>query len=185
MPRAITHDLKLRRARAPLERFLGESSGLGPRRGPILIQLPPSFAFDRRVIGRFLDLLRGLHTGAVVCEPRHATWFNGSVDHFLSRYEIGRVAADPVRAAGADMPGGWPGIIYYRLHGSPRPYWSRYTPEYISALAGRMVPGAWCIFDNTAAGAALPNALELTSAIGEAAGQAKACPYERVPQALP
>lgn len=165
MPRAITHDLKLRRSRAPLERFLGESSGLGDRRGPLLIQLPPSFAFDRRVIGRFLDLLRGMYAGPVVCEPRHATWFNAAVDGFLSSYEVARVAADPVRAPGADRPGGWPGIIYYRLHGSPRPYWSRYTEEYISSLARHMADETWCIFDNTAAGAALPNALELRSAI--------------------
>src|SRR5687767_4510739 len=56
LPRTITHDLKLRRARLPLERFLGESAGLGNRRGPLLVQLPPSFAFDARVVARFLDL---------------------------------------------------------------------------------------------------------------------------------
>ena len=165
MPRTITHNLKLRRARAPLEQFLRESSALGGKRGPILIQLPPSFTFDRRVVGRFLELLRTLHAGPLVCEPRHATWFTAAVDGFLSGFEVARVAADPVRAADADRPGGWPGIVYYRLHGSPRPYWSRYEPEYVSSLAARMAPGAWCIFDNTAAGAALPNALEMTSAL--------------------
>jgi uncharacterized protein YecE (DUF72 family) len=64
------------------------------------------------------------------------------------------------------QPGGWPGLIYFRLHGSPRKYWSAYSTEFLSALATRLGDGAksverWCIFDNTASGAALGNALEL------------------------
>lgn len=165
LPRAITHDLKLRRARAPLERFLGESAGLGDRRGPLLVQLPPSFAFDARVVARFLYLLRARHTGAVVWEPRHATWFTDAAGLLLSRYEVTRVAADPVCAAGADLPGGWPGLTYHRLHGSPRTYWSRYEPGFIAALASRLAPDAWCIFDNTASGAAVENALELRASV--------------------
>src|SRR5687768_7415869 len=54
LPRSITHDGRLRRARQPLERFLAESEGLGRKRGPLLVQLPPSFAFERRAVCRFL-----------------------------------------------------------------------------------------------------------------------------------
>jgi len=32
---------------------------------------------------------------------------------------------------GTRTPGGWHGIVYYRLHGSPRTYWSRYDADYI------------------------------------------------------
>ena len=77
------------------------------------------------------------------------------------------MAADPARVPEAGEPGGWPGLVYYRLHGSPRMYYSDYSPAYLDALAasisaarGRGAP-AWCIFDNTAAGAATPNALDL------------------------
>src|SRR5687768_6862950 len=41
LPKTITHELRLARVRAPLERFLDETGGLGGKRGPILIQLPP------------------------------------------------------------------------------------------------------------------------------------------------
>jgi uncharacterized protein YecE (DUF72 family) len=44
-------------------------------------------------------------------------------------------------------------------------YWSRYSVEYIRELADRLTtwdaPEVWCIFDNTAAGAAIENAMEL------------------------
>ncbi|MEO7134683.1 MAG: DUF72 domain-containing protein [Vicinamibacterales bacterium] len=53
-----------------------------------------------------------------------------------------------------------------RLHGSPRKYWSRYDDHYIETLAAalRGIPVAeaiWCVFDNTASGAAIDNAWRL------------------------
>jgi uncharacterized protein YecE (DUF72 family) len=192
LPRAVTHDGELRRARVPLERFLAESSGLGSRRGPILVQLPPSLVFDRRVAATFFDLLRARYADAAVCEPRHASWFTAAAEALLARFRIARVAADPPPVEGADVPAGWTGIVYYRLHGSPRKYWSRYAADYIDRLARILTvqsagpeprvanraprtanrePRAadpryvWCIFDNTASGAAVENALELRSAL--------------------
>jgi uncharacterized protein YecE (DUF72 family) len=166
LPRVITHDHKLRRVRPALERFLEETAGLGPKRGPLLVQLPPSLAFDQRVVARFFDLVRSRYDGSLLCEPRHETWFSSAVDALLHRYHVARVAADPPPAPGAELPGGWPDLVYFRLHGSPRMYWSRYDAGYIEGLAGRLrqIPPStesWCVFDNTATGAALENALEV------------------------
>lgn len=166
LPRIITHDQQLKRPRLPLERCLEESAGLGPKRGPVLVQLPPSLGFDNRVASRFFDLVRERYDGALVCEPRHETWFSARADALLVRYRVGRVAADPPPAPGAEVPGGWNGIVYFRLHGSPRKYWSRYTTQYVETVAKALrtaPPSAdrWCVFDNTASGAALENALEL------------------------
>ena len=171
IPRTITHDQQLRRARLPLTQFLDESAGLGHKRGPLLVQLPPSLQFDARVAGRFFGLLRRAYPGFVVCEPRHETWFSSTAEALLVRFEVARVAADPPPAPGADCPGGWGGIVYYRLHGAPRKYWSRYPRDDIDRL-GRAVRAAsaaadvWCVFDNTASGAALENAWELNELLG-------------------
>jgi uncharacterized protein YecE (DUF72 family) len=170
VPRRITHELKLRRPRIELERFLAETAGLGSKRGPLLVQLPPSHAFNRRLVTRFFEQFRAQHKGAIVCEPRHATWFTASADRLLEAYQVARVAADPSVAAGASQPGGWKGLTYFRLHGSPRMYWSRYSTDAIRTLADTLrssrAVDAWCVFDNTAMGTALQNACELMSLIG-------------------
>jgi uncharacterized protein YecE (DUF72 family) len=167
VPRLITHDRALTRARAPLTRFLGEIGGLGHKLGPLLVQLPPSFAFDAGRVGRFFDLLRGLHAADVVCEPRHATWTSAAAARLLESFRIARVAADPPRAPGLETPGGWTGIVYYRWHGSPRPYFSPYSTADLDRLAAAIRPHAavdtWCIFDNTGSGSAAGNALDLVS----------------------
>ena len=79
IPRAITHDLKLQRAREPLIAFLAQTDGLAEKRGPLLLQLPPSLTFDGPVLTRFLNMVRRVYAGAIVCEPRHATWFSPRV----------------------------------------------------------------------------------------------------------
>ena len=166
MPRAITHELKLRDAQEALAAFLTQTDGLAHKRGPILVQLPPSFSFDAAVVTPFFELLRTLYGGSVVCEPRHATWFRPAVASLLDRYGISRVAADPPPVPEAAVPAGSPQVAYFRLHGSPRKYWSRYDDSYIATLAEtvRRIPGAedvWCVFDNTASGAAVENAWQL------------------------
>ena len=147
-----------------LEAFLSESAGLESKRGPLLVQLPPSLQFDPRVAGRFFTLFRSLYEGPLVCEPRHQTWFEApGVDALFTRHQVARVAADPAVLEAGSRPGGWAGLIYFRLHGSPRTYWSSYAPAFIDdiATAMRAHDEAWCIFDNTASGAAFENAWQL------------------------
>jgi uncharacterized protein DUF72 len=60
---------------------------------------------------------------------------------------------------------GWPGIVYYRWHGSPRAHFSPYSDADIGKLASAiqsLSAETWCIFDNTGSGSAAGNALDLT-----------------------
>jgi len=165
IPRAITHNLKLQRAREPFIAFLAQTDGLAEKRGPLLLQLPPSLTFDGPVVTRFLNMVRRVYAGAIVCEPRHATWFSPLVDALLERYQVSRVAADPPPVPDSTIPAGWSRMAYFRLHGSPRTYWSRYDEKAIATLAGTLdkatAEQVWCVFDNTASGAAIENAWEL------------------------
>ena len=168
LPRAVTHDQMLVAADVLLEVFLEEVTGLGSRLGPLLVQLPPSLAFDGGHVEEFLRTLRRLHAGAVACEPRHESWFGAEADALLRGHGVARVAADPARVPAAAEPAGDGRLVYYRLHGSPRMYYSDYEIERLEDVAGRlrfaMAAGAetWCILDNTTLGAATGNALALS-----------------------
>ena len=121
VPRLITHDLKLLRARAPFEQFLAQSSGLGDQRGPLLVQLPPSFVFDPRIATRFFNMVRTHYDGPLVCQSRHPTWFAARPDAVMRRYAVARVAAIPPITDGANAPGvGWERLLSFPR--SPRMY---------------------------------------------------------------
>jgi uncharacterized protein YecE (DUF72 family) len=172
VPRAITHDQALVAADVLLEVFLEEVAGLGSRLGPLLVQLPPSLALDAEHAEEFFETLRGLHAGPVACEPRHESWFGAGAEQLLRRHRISRVAADPPRVPLAAEPGGDAGLVYYRLHGSPRIYWSDYEAPRIAAQAELLRAAAagserWCIYDNTTLGAATGNALALARLLAE------------------
>jgi uncharacterized protein YecE (DUF72 family) len=171
LPRAITHDQGLVAADVLLEVFLEEVAGLGARLGPVLVQLPPSLAFDHEHADEFFQTLREMYTGAIACEPRHESWFSAAADLLLRRHRVARVAADPARVPAAAELGGDPSLEYFRLHGSPRMYYSDYEPGRLAQYARRIAVGnaaaeRWCIFDNTTLGAATGNALALSELIG-------------------
>lgn len=166
VPQAITHERRLVGVEDLLARFLDETDGLGGKRGPLLIQLPPSLAFEVERIAPFLEAWRERTDAPTVLEPRHASWFEAGTDDLLAAHRIARVAADPAVVPFAAEPGGWRGLAYHRLHGSPVMYASAYEPEVLDALAGRLAEEAktaetWCVFDNTRFGAATWDALAL------------------------
>ncbi len=171
LPRELTHSRRLKDP-APFESFLEQAGALGEKLGPLLAQLPPSLPFDPQTAANFFAALRGLYGGPLVCEPRHRSWFTPEAEALLDRHRVGRAAADPALNDQAAEPGGWLETVYYRLHGSPQMYYSTYSSAYLQALAGRLEEQAgqgravWCIFDNTAEGAALGNALELLELAG-------------------
>ncbi|WP_406857751.1 DUF72 domain-containing protein [Alsobacter sp. KACC 23698] len=170
-PKSVTHsdwsDIE-----PDLDAFFAETAGLGDKLGPILIQLPPKRVFAAIEAGAFLSAFRDRTGGDIVLEPRHASWFGPEADDLLQARRVARVAADPPRASGADRPGGWSGLAYFRLHGSPEIYRSSYAGERLDALASVMRAAAdagsqtWCIFDNTTSYAAAGDALALVRLLG-------------------
>ena len=163
-PKTVTHERRLGDAADLFARFVDEVSALGARLGPLLVQLPPSLAFDRAVADTFFTAARTRWPGPLALEPRHPTWFETDAETVLLTHEVARVAADPARVEAAAHPAGWSGLAYWRLHGSPRMYYSAYDADYLEALAAdlkRASGEVWCVFDNTVSGAAAANALDL------------------------
>jgi uncharacterized protein YecE (DUF72 family) len=175
-PKTVTHAAKLINTGGALLEFFDAVRGLGGKLGPVLVQLPPKLAFDDGVAREFFTTLRELHPGAVVLEPRHPSWFTGSVDRLLRSFEIARVAADPPKGSElAARPGGWPGFSYWRLHGVPHTYYSDYDQHWLQTFAKQLksckdasaLEETWVIFDNTALGHATANAVWMNDVLRE------------------
>ncbi len=170
MPKAITHTAKLVNTGGALLEFFDAVRGLGDKLGTVLVQLPPKSVFDEGAAREFLTTLRELHPGAVALEPRHSSWFTALANSLLQDFNIARVAADPPKGSElAARPGGWPGLRYWRLHGSPRTYYSNYDEQWLQDFVKRLQPykdkledqEVWVVFDNTALGHATGNAVWL------------------------
>ncbi|MBZ2207545.1 DUF72 domain-containing protein [Massilia soli] len=170
LPRTISHDAGLRDIAVPLAQFASEVSALGGKLGCLLLQLPPKLAFDAGVAADFFDRAAAMFGCMIACEARHPGWFAPEATALLAARNITRGIADPAKGQpGAHEPTS--ADIYVRLHGSPRIYYSSYSDDYLDELGRNMAGHAkagrdvWCIFDNTASGASVPNALALVDAL--------------------
>ena len=175
-PKAMTPQSSLAPTHAQMQSFLHEVRHLGGKLGPILLQFPPRQGFDPVQAEDFFCLFRDLYpTGHAAVEARHDGWFCPEAEQLLQKFQMARVMADPPPVPEAARPGGDLGLVYARLHGSPRMHYSSYPVEWLehlgSILSTYFEVETWCVFDNTALGAAIDNASTL--ARGMSPGQAE------------
>ncbi len=166
LPRSITHEAKLHDIAEPLRDFAAQAGALGGKLGCVLVQLPPKLGFDADLAGKFFGRMKETFSCTIACEARHPEWFAEGASALLERQGVTRVIADPPKGRdGPHRP--TTDTIYVRLHGSPRIYYSSYGDDYLDELARNMLQHAragrtvWTIFDNTASGASVPNALRV------------------------
>ena len=160
MNRGLTHFHRLKDT-SELPAFIESVAGLGEKWKALLVQLPPSLAYDAAVAQSFFAEVRRLHSGPIACEPRHASWTAADAVATLGGYGVGIVRTQIPRL---DEPVGV-GPAYVRLHGTPRRYYSAYSSEQIAQLAAWLRAHSthprFVVFDNTASSAATLNAREL------------------------
>jgi uncharacterized protein YecE (DUF72 family) len=170
MPRSITHESQLKRCAADVARFYEEIASLQPKLSVVLVQLPPSLEYDGRTVRAFFKSVPRIRGTKLVCEPRHPSWFSKAAEHALREAGVARVGADPARCPGAEAPGGLLRFAYFRWHGTPRMYYSKYSAAQLAAFAAMIKKSKaaqiWCVFDNTALHAAWDDALQFVDALG-------------------
>ncbi len=88
LPKAITHDRKLRDCEGLLEEFLGALEPLGAKLGCVLIQLPPYFCpnYDEVALRHFIHRLPTRIRFAV--EFRHSGWHLPRISHLLEAHRV-------------------------------------------------------------------------------------------------
>lgn len=167
LSRLITHQKKLRDVEELLGRFLERLQPLRGKLGPLLVQLPPSFAFDEECLRRFAGALSEQAPGLrAALEARHPSWLEPAALELLEVHQIACVVAD----SGGRFPSCeavTAPFVYLRFHGPGELYVSRYERDTLAAYADKIAPwlaegrDVWAMFNNDFAAYAVENALEL------------------------
>jgi uncharacterized protein YecE (DUF72 family) len=101
VPRRITHDRRLRGVTQEFSHFLATTAALETRRGPLLVQLPPSLAIDRARLEEFLALIPAGQPMAF--EFRHVSWHDAAVYEALQARNFALVVADTDEAGASPI----------------------------------------------------------------------------------
>jgi uncharacterized protein YecE (DUF72 family) len=171
--RFITHIRRLKEATDAWRAFLEHTSALGRKRGPILLQFPPSFRKDTELLAAFLQggsQIESVDDIHLAFEFRHSSWFDQEVYGILAKQGSALVIAHSQRYPQAPfVPTS--GFVYLRLHGPGTLFASSYTDGDLRHWAadvrawidsGRSV---YVYFNNDYQGFALENARRLIDMI--------------------
>jgi uncharacterized protein YecE (DUF72 family) len=88
----LTHFKKLKDPEEPVERLMSRARELGPKMGPILLQLPPNMHRNEERLDAALALLAP--QARVAVEFRHDSWYAESVREVLARHGAALCLAD-------------------------------------------------------------------------------------------
>jgi uncharacterized protein YecE (DUF72 family) len=110
--RYLTHVRRLRDPREPVDLFVSRAERLGPRLGPVLLQLPPNLPAAPDRLGETLAAFG--RRCRVAVEFRHPSWLTDDVFALLDRSRSAFVLADrPGLRIDPIVTGGW---SYLRFH---------------------------------------------------------------------
>lgn len=164
-PRAITHYRKFVNA----EKFLSDfyttvQEGLKEKLGCVLFQMPERIAYKEQKLEQIIESVHPQFKN--VLEFRNETWWNAHV--------FNRLAANNITFCGMSHPSLPPDVIqntnilYYRFHGVPQLYKSKYDAEQLHRFAYEVenitaVKDAFVYFNNDIDASAITNALDMQS----------------------
>jgi uncharacterized protein YecE (DUF72 family) len=154
--RYLTHIKRLSDPEEPVDRFVRRVAGLGPKLGPVLIQLPPQLRIDRerlvRALDRFPDGMR------VAVEFRHDSWFTDEIRTILSERAVALCLADRRGVLGPIWrTADWTYLRFHEGRAHPRP---SYGDAALGTWAQRLADqwsadeDCWVYFNNDHGGAA-------------------------------
>jgi uncharacterized protein YecE (DUF72 family) len=166
--RFITHMKKLTDVETPLANFFASGVlALGPKLGPVLWQLPPTF---RRDDDRLARALEALPPGRHAFEFRHASWFAEPVYELLRAHAAALVIADRPEIKSFqshELTADW---TFVRFHAGTRGRRGNYSERELEEWAERLlswpVREAFVYFNNDWEGFAIRNALRLRELLG-------------------
>lgn len=156
--RFLTHIKRLREPDEPTRRLMGAAAGLGPRLGPVLLQLPPNLTAEPERLAACLECFPpGIR---VAVEVRNESWWNDDVRQVLTRHGAALCWADRLGRPATPLwrTADWG---YVRFHEGAACPWPRYGERALRSWfdrAARTWPDpadVYVYFNNDPGGAAV------------------------------
>lgn len=167
--RVVTHRRRLKGAKPSIVRQRDNAKPLGRKLACVLWQLPANFKADSERLRDFLKALRAWRGPVHVMEFRHPSWFTDETAAALDAAGVANCVSHAGDWPMWDQPAG--PLVYIRLHGAPRTYYSNYGPKKLQDWSRhirrwrRQGRDVLVYFDNDASGAAPRNAARLTDMV--------------------
>ncbi len=165
--RYMTHVRKLQEPEPAIARLTSAAAALGPKRGPVLFQLPPNWSVNVGRLRAFLEAWPRDWPNA--WEFRDDSWFRDDVYDLLAEHGAalclhdlhGRRTPEVLTAA----------LVYVRLHGPGQAYEGSYPDTLLDRWARKLAGWAaeghtpWAFFNNDAEGHAVRDARRLRAKV--------------------
>jgi uncharacterized protein YecE (DUF72 family) len=172
--RYLTHVRKLRDPAEPVARLLGAAAGLGPKLGPILVQLPPTLTAEPALLDASLREFRAARLPGdngpprIAVEPRHASWWTGEVQEILAAHDAALCWADRLDRPVTPLwrTAGWGFLRFHEGTADPWPYYGQDTLQaWVDRLRQTWAGDAdvYVYFNNDPGGAAVANSAEFAA----------------------
>jgi uncharacterized protein YecE (DUF72 family) len=150
MSRFLTHLKRLKDPQGPVSLFLERARHLGPKLGPVLVQLPPNMRAEPERLADTLDRFPGGVRVAV--EPRDDSWFDDRVRAVLEDRGAALCLADsPHRRTPEWRTAEWGFVRFHEGQATPRPcYGERALATWAQRIASLWPADAdvYCFFNN-------------------------------------
>jgi uncharacterized protein YecE (DUF72 family) len=177
--RYLTHIRRLRDPAEPVRRLMHAAAGLGPRLGPVLLQLPPNLVADPpRLDACLAEFAKAAADGVdapvqVAVEPRHPSWWTNHTRDVLAAHGAALCWAD---RGGSPVAPLWRTAAwgYVRFHEGTAQPWPRYRKADLRSWLNRArdrwtaTDPVYVYFNNDQYGAAIADAAEFARLAGQA-----------------
>lgn len=164
--RYLTHVKRLAEPAEPVARFIERARCLGPKFGPVLVQLPPTLTRDVERLGAALDEFPD--DVRVAVEFRHDSWFVDETRHLLEKRNAAFCLADsPVRRTPHWRTADWGYLRMHEGRASPKPCYGRGALMTWAERLGdlwKTQDDVYVFFNNDAMGCAIRDAAGFASA---------------------
>ena len=172
----ITHAKSCNYNPDEIERFIHIINHVGNKKGCLLVQFPPSFAFDKivQLQSLVIDIRQAdpEQKWKVAIEFRNRSWYQESVYELLAQYNLGMVIQD-MPASATPLMESTTDFVYLRFHGPEGRYKGSYEDDFLYEYAQYIKEWqaddktVYVYFNNTAGGA-VQNLMTLNSFLNQA-----------------